>query len=132
MRAASQVCDDAREKAGTDAAPRIVHAGEFDLHELRALVARASLFIGGDSGPMHIAGTTTTPIVGLYGPTLPARSAPWRDPRLVAESVELTDLGCRPCDQRQCVTSDFRCLASIAVNDVYGAAERALARASGR
>ena len=45
------------------------------------LVARAALYIGGDSGPLHIAGTTTTPIVALFGPTLPERSMPWRDRR---------------------------------------------------
>jgi ADP-heptose:LPS heptosyltransferase len=81
---------------------------------------------------MHIAGTTTTPIVGLYGPTVPARSAPWRDPALVAEAVELKDLACRPCDQRECVTQDFRCLAGIPVDAVHEAAERALARAAAR
>src|SRR4051812_29116349 len=52
-------------------ASRIARCGEFDLAELRGLVERAALFIGGDSGPMHIAGTTRTPVVGLYGPTLP-------------------------------------------------------------
>ena len=58
----------------------IVRTGEFDLSELRALVDRAALYIGGDSGPLHIAATTRTPIVALFGPTLPERSMPWRDP----------------------------------------------------
>jgi ADP-heptose:LPS heptosyltransferase len=110
------------------AGARIIQAGDFDLHDLRALIGCAALFIGGDSGPMHIAGTTRTPVVGLYGPTLPARSAPWRDPALVAESVERLDLACRPCDQRTCVTHDVRCLSGISVDDVYAAAERALGR----
>src|SRR5262249_29484937 len=83
-------------------ASRVARCGEFDLVELRALVDRAALFIGGDSGPMHIAGTTRTPVVGLYGPTLPVRSAPWRDPAIPSEAVELRDLSCRPCDQRSC------------------------------
>ena len=126
--AAARVSQDARDRLSPEAARRVIHAGDFDLHELRALVGRAALFIGGDSGPMHIAGTTTTPIVALYGPTLPARSAPWRDPALVAEAVELSGLGCRPCDQRTCVTKDFRCLAAIPVDTVQEAAERALAR----
>jgi heptosyltransferase I len=127
--AAAAVCADARSQVGADAAGRILHAGEFDLHELHALVGRASLFVGGDSGPLHIAGTTATPIVALYGPTLPARSEPWRDPSLVAEAVELTDLGCRPCDQRECVTGDVRCLAAIPAAAVHAACERALTRA---
>ena len=124
--AAARVSRDARARLDADAGARVIHAGDFDLRELRALVDRATLFIGGDSGPMHIAGTTRTPIVGLYGPTLPARSAPWRDPALVAEAVERGDLACRPCDQRRCVTNDFRCLAGITVDTVFAAAERAL------
>ena len=63
---------------------RIVRTGEFDLAELRALVDRAALYIGGDSGPLHIAATTRTPIVALFGPTLPERSMPWRDPAIGA------------------------------------------------
>ncbi len=128
MLAAAQVTDEARRRLAPHEASHVVHAGDVDLHELRALIARAALFVGGDSGPLHIAGTTTTPIVALYGPTVPARSAPWRDPALVAEAVEREDLGCRPCDQRRCVTGDVRCLASIPPDVVYEAAERARAR----
>ena len=108
--------------------------GEFSLAELRALVDRAALYIGGDSGPMHIAATSHVPIVGLYGPTLPARSAPWRAPDRVAEAVEVLDLPCRPCDQRVCAPGDFRCLTWIRPEQVIAAAERALSRAirSGR
>lgn len=106
----------------------IVSAREFDLPELRSLIARAALFIGGDSGPLHIASTTATPIVGLYGPTLPERSAPWRDPALVTESVDVGALPCRPCDQHHCTPGDFRCLTTLAPSAVIAAAERALAR----
>jgi ADP-heptose:LPS heptosyltransferase len=128
MGAAAAVCDQARHRVPSGDAGRILHAGEFDLHELRSLIGRAELFVGGDSGPMHIAGTTRTAIVGLYGPTLPARSQPWRDPALVAEAVELTNLACRPCDQRECVTGDVRCLAGIPAKLVHEAAERAMER----
>ena len=44
--------------APATAAAQIVRCGEFDLSELRALVGRAALYIGGDSGPLHIAATT--------------------------------------------------------------------------
>jgi ADP-heptose:LPS heptosyltransferase len=128
LQAAAMVAGEARSRLDGPAARRVVHAADFDLRELRALIDRAALFIGGDSGPMHVAGTTRTPIVALYGPTLPARSAPWRDPALVAEAVERGDLACRPCNQRNCVTRDFRCLATIPPEAVYEAAERALER----
>jgi ADP-heptose:LPS heptosyltransferase len=69
------------------------------------------------------------PILGLYGPTLPARSAPWRAPLLIAEAVEVEGLPCRPCDQRVCVPGDFRCLTWLQPDQVARAAERALDRA---
>jgi ADP-heptose:LPS heptosyltransferase len=67
------------------------------------------------------------PIVALYGPTLPARSAPWRAPDLIGEAVEVDGLPCRPCDQRVCTPGDFRCLTWIRPEQVVDAAERALA-----
>ena len=55
-----------------------------------ALVTRARLYIGGDSGPLHIAATTRTPIVALFGPTLPQRSLPWRDPASAPRAVSIS------------------------------------------
>ncbi len=101
--------------------------GDMTLDELHALVGRARLYIGGDSGPLHVAATTRTPIVGLYGPTLPVRSAPWRDPDLWSAAVDVGELPCRPCEQRVCAPGDFRCLTHITVDAVVAAAERALA-----
>ncbi len=48
-----------------------------DLHQLIALLRRAALFIGGDTGPLHLAVAVGTPVVGLYGPTDPARNGPY-------------------------------------------------------
>jgi lipopolysaccharide heptosyltransferase II len=108
------------------AAAHAVGCGDFSLLELRALLDRAALYIGGDSGPLHIAATTRVPIVGLYGPTLPERSAPWRDPGIATASVDAGALPCRPCDQRVCTPGDFRCLTDIAPDRVVDAAERLL------
>jgi ADP-heptose:LPS heptosyltransferase len=123
--AASRIAASARRALGP-AAARVVDFGEFDLAELRALVERSRLFIGGDSGPLHIAATTATPIVGIYGPTEAVRSAPWRDPRIPTESVEIAGLPCRPCDQRVCEPGDFRCLTTLKPEEVLSAAERAM------
>ena len=128
--AAARVGDLAR--ARLDASSRaLVAVPEPDLAELRALIARSALFVGGDSGPLHVAATTATPIVGLFGPTLAARSAPWRDPRLATMAIEPGPLPCRPCDQRHCAPGDFRCLAGLDAARVIVAAERALARGAG-
>jgi predicted lipopolysaccharide heptosyltransferase III len=105
---------------------RVVHCGEFDLSELAALVSRARLYIGGDSGPLHIAATTRTPVVALFGPTLPERSLPWRDPAVPSIAVDAGSLPCRPCHQRSCVPGDFRCLGNISVPMVVAACHRAL------
>jgi len=124
--AAVHVMRQARAALGAVAQDRVVACGEFSIRELRALLDRASLYIGGDSGPLHIAATTNVPIVGLYGPTLPARSAPWRDPAYVTESIEVDGLPCRPCDQRTCAPGDFRCLTWLRPEQVIDAAERVL------
>jgi lipopolysaccharide heptosyltransferase II len=123
--AAHRVIDRARALAGTRGTA-IKAADALSLHELRALCDRAALFIGGDSGPLHIAATSRVPIVGLYGPTLPERSAPWRPASLGQAAIEPGPLDCRPCDQRTCVHGDFRCLASIPAGEVLAAAERLL------
>ena len=123
--AAGRIVKAARGILGENAG-RIVEIGEFDLAGLRALVARSRLFIGGDTGPLHIAATTRTPIVGLYGPTLSARSQPWRDPAVPSLAMEVAGLPCRPCEQRHCVPGDFRCLTTIRPEQVIAAAEEAL------
>jgi ADP-heptose:LPS heptosyltransferase len=130
--AAGRVIDEARGQLPVESRTRVLATHEFSLPDLRAVLDRAALFIGGDSGPLHIAATSAVPIVGLYGPTQPVRSAPWRDLALVTESVEGGDLECRPCDQRTCVPGDFRCLTRISSDAVIAAAERALAAGDAR
>lgn len=125
--AASRIAAETRTRLGTEAG-RIIDLGEFDLQELRALIGRSRLFVGGDTGPLHIAASTVTPVVGIYGPTLAARSAPWRPASVPTLSVEtaVADLPCRPCDQRACVHEDFRCLTHLRPGRVIAAAEEAL------
>jgi lipopolysaccharide heptosyltransferase II len=92
-------------------------AGRTNLAELKALIARAALFIGPDSGPMHIAAATRTPIVAVFGPTLPAHFAPWRAAARIVERP----LDCRPCRQRRCQRRDFGCIKGITADEVYDA-----------
>src|SRR5262245_31260851 len=117
----------ARSRLNGAAAERVLRLGEFSLAELRALVDAAALYIGGDSGPLHIAATSNVPIVALYGPTLPVRSHPWRSRAIPDEAVDAGPLPCRPCDQRVCAPGDFRCLTGIRPDAVVSAAERLLA-----
>lgn len=124
--AAARIAAETRARLGADA-HRIIDLGEFDLQELRALIGRSRLFVGGDTGPLHMAAATDTPVVGLYGPTLAARSAPWRPASVPTISLEREDLACRPCDQRACVHDDFRCLTQLPPERAIAAAERILA-----
>ena len=124
--AAGHIAAAARQRLGARA-DHVVNDAEFGVAELRALASRSAVYIGGDSGPLHIAATTHTPIVALFGPTMPERSMPWRAGRWFAESVDAGPLPCRPCRQRICEPGDFRCLTRIAPERVMEAAERALA-----
>jgi heptosyltransferase I len=45
--------------------------------ELIALTRRARLFVGGDTGPMHLAAALSVPVVAIFGPTDPARNGPY-------------------------------------------------------
>jgi ADP-heptose:LPS heptosyltransferase len=72
-----------------------VLAGQTSLKELAQLMARASLAVGVDSGPMHMAVALGVPTLQLYGPTDPALYGPWGDPlrhRFIAAPYP-----CHPC-----------------------------------
>ena len=55
--------------------------------ELIALTRRARLFIGGDTGPMHLAAALRVPVVAIFGPTDPARNGPYGTPSIVLRSA---------------------------------------------
>lgn len=115
----------AAEMGAAGADPPIVLC-DLDLSELHSLIGRAALFIGNDSGPMHLAATTTTPIVAVFGPTLEDVWAPWRPSSLPTATVSVGALPCRPCDQRECAPGDFRCLTRLDAAAAVDAAERLL------
>ena len=58
------------------------------ISELIALTLRARLFIGGDTGPLHLAAALRVPVVAIYGPTDPARNGPYRTRSVVLRSPE--------------------------------------------
>lgn len=93
------------------------------------LARRASVYVGGDTGPTHLAVAAGTPVVGLFGPT-----EWWRNGSPRAEDVEVgrTDIGCRTdCHRRAC--SVWVCM-DIEVGRVVAAVEERLlsARAARR
>jgi lipopolysaccharide heptosyltransferase I len=85
------------------------------LKQYVALARRASLFVGGDTGPLHLAAASGTPIVGLYGPTCAQRNGPF-DHRDITVG---RDLWCRTdCHRRSCW--HWECM-DIPVSDVQRA-----------
>jgi heptosyltransferase I len=56
--------------------------------QLMALTRRAALFIGGDTGPMHLANLLGVPVVAIFGPTDPARNGPYYTPNVVLRSAQ--------------------------------------------
>ena len=71
------------EAAGEGAARKI----SCSISELIALTRRARLFIGGDTGPMHLAAALKIPVVGIFGPTNPARNGPFGTRSVVLRSA---------------------------------------------
>lgn len=86
------------------------------LADLSALIRHARLFIGGDSGPLHLAALIGTPVVQILGPTDPVENAPL--PSTPARSVRVS-VACSPC-RRGC--ADATCMKLIPHDSVHAAA----------
>lgn len=100
-------------------------AGKLSIKELGALTARARLFVGVDSMPMHLAAAMGTPAVALFGPSGEQEWRPWR----VAHRVVTTSHPCRPCGNDGCGGGKVsECLTTLGVDEVYAAAQELLSR----
>ncbi len=91
--------------------------GETSMRDLTALFASCSIFIGNDSGAMHVAAAAGLPVIGIFGSTDPEGTAPVTEQfTLIREAVS-----CSPCYLRRCPV-DHRCMARISVVSVFAAA----------
>jgi heptosyltransferase III len=101
-------------------------AGQLTLKELGALTARARLFIGVDSMPMHLAAAMGTPTVVLFGPSGENEWGPWGVERRIITSTH----SCRPCGLDGCGGGKVsECLTLLPVDAVHAAARELLAQA---
>lgn len=66
---------------------------------LAHLIRNGSLFIGGDTGPLHMACAVGTPVLGLYGPTDPQVNAPWNVPHVTVYPRDRTYTGIKKIDR---------------------------------
>lgn len=101
--------------------------GALALTETLALLRNVDLVISHDTGPMHLARLVRTPLLALFGPTIPTQVLSMDDS--VTALWGGSHLACRPCfDGREfAACANNLCLSSIAPHDVVAAARRILA-----
>ena len=97
-------------------------AGELALRASAALLQRAAVLVTNDSAPLHLATAVGTPIVALFGPTVPDFGF---GPRRAGDaSLGLDGLVCRPCSKHgpeTCPLGHHRCMRELAVETVAAA-----------
>ena len=92
----------------------VVCTRNFSLLHFACLVQKAKLFVGNESGPLHIAAVMKTPLVGIYGPGVPGVFYPIGDKSKVVHHI----LDCNPCDQVQCVRRENPCINLVTLLEV--------------
>jgi heptosyltransferase-3 len=115
----------ARAQLGRGGGPIINLIGHTSVGELAALLELASLFVGVDSAPMHMAAALGVPVVALFGPSGEMSWGPWGEGHAVIASPYL----CRPCGRDGCLggkRSD--CLEAITTDEVVAAVAKVMRR----
>jgi heptosyltransferase-2 len=102
--------------------PPINLTGKTSIADLPALLSQCHLFLGNDSGAMHVAAAVGLPVVAIFGPTDPQGTAPVT-PRL---TIVQQKPYCSPCFLRRCPT-DHRCMTAVTPAMVESALQSALA-----
>jgi heptosyltransferase-2 len=98
-------------------------AGKASLCESIAALKRCHVFLGSDSGPLHLASAAGVPVVGLYGPGDFTRFRPWP-----ADAKPLSlHLDCSPCGE-SCLYDEPRCILGLTVEHVQTAIREQLSR----
>ena len=106
--------------------PDALSTGPLTIREMMAVLAVCDLFVGNNSGPLHIAGALGVPTVSVMGPTDPERFSP----RGIDDRIVRHALPCSPCDRGRCW--HHSCLRGIQPEEVDRAATDALCRPAAR
>lgn len=91
------------------------------MSDLPALFSRCQLFLGNDSGAMHVAAALGLPVVAVFGSTDPEGTAPLTRQKILVRHA----VSCSPCFLRECPI-DHRCMTRVSVEDVRRAAAKML------
>ncbi len=97
-------------------------AGEFSLAQSAALLARCACLVSSDTGPLHIATSVQTPVVGLYGSTDALRTGPVGEGHIVLKKK----LSCIPCEEKECPLGTRGCMTAVTVDDVFNAVRKVI------
>ncbi len=105
--------------------PGVVNlAGRTSLEEAIALIGACGLFVTNDSGLMHVAAALDVPLVGVFGPTDPRRTAPWSKRYLL---VRDEGVDCYGCKMREC-RHEHKCMERITAERVFVAVKEMVGR----
>jgi len=98
--------------------------GRASLMETAAVLERCRLFVGNDSGPMHMAASVGTPVVAAFGPSPAGSYGPYGVPHRIVS----LNFPCSPCDQVHCIFRDdpYRCVTTIPPRAIAEAIESLL------
>jgi len=111
------------EAAVTAAGARPIFPLAMDLPQLMAVLRRAKFLAAADTGPLHLASALGTPVVGLFGPTDPARNGPYGGRAIVVRKAEDGETTYKR------GASYSAAMLRIEVGDVLGAIDRLVERA---
>ncbi|MEW6100986.1 MAG: glycosyltransferase family 9 protein [Candidatus Omnitrophota bacterium] len=96
------------------------------LQKLGAIIRRCDLFIGNNSGPMHVAAAVGTPVIALFGAVHPLEHenkwAPLGEKNIIVRSK----MDCKDCHPGYC--RSYKCMDMISVDDVLSAVDTQLQR----
>ncbi|MBI5560474.1 MAG: glycosyltransferase family 9 protein [Deltaproteobacteria bacterium] len=102
--------------------PSLNLAGKTDIKTLAGVFSEAGVVVSCDSGAMHLASATGTPVVAIFGPTDPSYTGPFNKNSLVITS----GADCAPCRRRSC--GGLKCMEGITPRMVSEGVERVLSR----
>jgi heptosyltransferase III len=98
----------------------VIMAGRATVKQFAAIAKQSALFVGSDSGAMHIASAMGTPVVALFGPSSPREWGPRGGPM----EILYKDLDCRSCFHPTCTRDEENCMRLIGVEEVMAASGR--------
>ncbi len=123
------IFESARHLFGSDCVDLV---GKSSLRVTMALLRKATIFVGNDSGVMHLAAAAAIPLVALFGPQSPLKFGPWSE----RAKILYKKFPCSPCRQKyftECEPSPRMkpaCIEAISVDEVFFACRELLCRSN--